>query len=56
MTLSIRQVGPCFAGEVSGIDLTQPLGLDDIAAIHDGMAPPIPSGTSHWVTPVWELM
>jgi len=37
MTLSIRQVGPCFAGEVSGIDLTQPLGSDDIAAIHDGM-------------------
>lgn len=37
MPLSIRQVGPCFAGEVSGIDLTRPLAEEDIAAIHAGM-------------------
>ncbi len=37
MPHSIRQVGPCFAGEVSGIDLTRPLAEEDIAAIHAGM-------------------
>ncbi len=37
MTLSIRQIGPCFAGEVSGIDLTKPLTDEDAAAIHAGM-------------------
>jgi alpha-ketoglutarate-dependent 2,4-dichlorophenoxyacetate dioxygenase len=37
MPLTIRQVGPCFAGEVSGIDLTKPLPASDIAAIHAGM-------------------
>src|SRR2546422_233121 len=37
MTLTIRQVGPCFAGEVDGIDLTKPLPAGDIAAIHAGM-------------------
>src|SRR3977135_3743309 len=37
MTLTIRQVGPCFAGEVDGIDLTGPLPPQDIAAIHAGM-------------------
>src|SRR5215468_7986176 len=25
MTISVRQIGPCFVGEVSGIDLRQPL-------------------------------
>jgi len=35
--MEIRQVGPCFAGEVSGIDLTRPLAADEIAAIHAGM-------------------
>src|SRR5690242_7760449 len=25
MTLAIRQVGPCFAGEVDGIDMRKPL-------------------------------
>jgi alpha-ketoglutarate-dependent 2,4-dichlorophenoxyacetate dioxygenase len=37
MTLGIRQVGPCFAGEVSGIDLTKPFADEDAAAIHAGM-------------------
>jgi alpha-ketoglutarate-dependent 2,4-dichlorophenoxyacetate dioxygenase len=37
MPFTIRQVGPCFAGEVSGIDLTRPLPAEDIAAIHAGM-------------------
>jgi len=37
MSFTIRQVGPCFAGEVSGIDLTRPLPAEDIAAIHAGM-------------------
>lgn len=37
MPISIRQVGPCFAGEVDGIDMTQPLSADDAAAIHAGM-------------------
>ena len=37
MSMSIRQVGPCFAGEVSGIDLTRPLSPEEIAAIHRGM-------------------
>ncbi|MEC8774797.1 MAG: TauD/TfdA family dioxygenase [Pseudomonadota bacterium] len=35
--MEIRQVGPCFAGEVSGIDLTQPLSAGEIGAIHAGM-------------------
>jgi alpha-ketoglutarate-dependent 2,4-dichlorophenoxyacetate dioxygenase len=33
----IRQIGPCFAAEVEGIDLTAPLGPDEVAAIHAGM-------------------
>jgi len=37
MPFSIRQVGPCLAGEVDGIDLTKPLAAEDIAAIHAGM-------------------
>jgi alpha-ketoglutarate-dependent 2,4-dichlorophenoxyacetate dioxygenase len=37
MAIQIKQVGPCFAGEVSGIDLTQPLSPEDAAAIHAGM-------------------
>ena len=37
MPLTIRQVGPCFAGEVAGIDLRKPLPAADIAAIHAGM-------------------
>lgn len=37
MTLTIHQVGPCFAGEVDGIDLTSPLSSEDAAAVHAGM-------------------
>ncbi len=37
MPMQIRQLGPGFAGEVSGLDLTRPLPADDIAAIHAGM-------------------
>jgi alpha-ketoglutarate-dependent 2,4-dichlorophenoxyacetate dioxygenase len=37
MTVSIRQVGPCFAGEVSGVDLTKPLSRKEVAAIEAGM-------------------
>jgi alpha-ketoglutarate-dependent 2,4-dichlorophenoxyacetate dioxygenase len=37
MTISIRQITPVFAGEVSGVDITQPLSRDDVAAIEAGM-------------------
>lgn len=37
MSLTIRQVGPCFAGEVDGVDLTKALSPEDVAAIHAGM-------------------
>ena len=37
MPMSIRMLGPGFAGEVSGLDLTKPLPAADIAAIHKGM-------------------
>jgi alpha-ketoglutarate-dependent 2,4-dichlorophenoxyacetate dioxygenase len=37
MPLTVRQVGPCFAGEVAGIDLTKSLSAEDIGAIHAGM-------------------
>lgn len=37
MSLSIRQVHPVFAGEVSGVDLTKPLSQAAVAAIEAGM-------------------
>ena len=37
MAVSIRQIHPVFAGEVSGIDLTKPLTKDEVAAIEAGM-------------------
>ena len=37
MTITIRQVGSCFAGEVDSIDLAAPLSPEDAAAIHAGM-------------------
>jgi alpha-ketoglutarate-dependent 2,4-dichlorophenoxyacetate dioxygenase len=37
MPISIRQVGPCLAGEVEGIDMRKPLTPDEVAAIHAGM-------------------
>ena len=37
MTISIRQITPVFAGDVSGVDITQPLSRDGVAAIEAGM-------------------
>jgi len=37
MAVSIRQVHPVFVGEVSGVDLRQPLSNDEAAAIDAGM-------------------
>ena len=37
MALNIKQIGPCLAGEVTGIDLSRALSRDDAAAIHAGM-------------------
>ncbi len=37
MAMTIRQIGPCFAGEAVGIDLSQPLSRQDAASIHAGM-------------------
>ncbi|MGE0700210.1 MAG: TauD/TfdA dioxygenase family protein [Hyphomicrobiaceae bacterium] len=37
MAISIRQLTPVFAGEVSGVDLTRPLTKDEVAAIEAGM-------------------
>ncbi len=37
MPVITRQIGPCFAAEVDGVDLTRPLSPADIAAIHAGM-------------------
>jgi alpha-ketoglutarate-dependent 2,4-dichlorophenoxyacetate dioxygenase len=35
--VSFRQVGPCLAAEVLGLDLTRPLSPDEVAAVHAGM-------------------
>jgi len=37
MPLSIRQLGPGFVGEASGLDLTKPLAAADVDAINEGM-------------------
>jgi alpha-ketoglutarate-dependent 2,4-dichlorophenoxyacetate dioxygenase len=37
MTVTMRQIGPCFAAEVQGVDLGRPLSGDEVAAIHAGM-------------------
>ena len=37
MPITMRQVGPCFAAEVEGIDLRKSLTPDEVAAVHDGM-------------------
>jgi alpha-ketoglutarate-dependent 2,4-dichlorophenoxyacetate dioxygenase len=37
MTISIRQIHPVFAGEVSGVDLRRPLSPEEVAAIEEGM-------------------
>ena len=35
--MKTRQIGPCFAAEVSDIDLTKPLTPEEVAAVHAGM-------------------
>ena len=37
MPVHITQIGPCLAGEVTGIDMRQPLTRAEVAAIHAGM-------------------
>ena len=37
MALTLRQIGPCFAAEVDGLDLTRALSADEVAAVHAGM-------------------
>jgi alpha-ketoglutarate-dependent 2,4-dichlorophenoxyacetate dioxygenase len=37
MPVTTRQIGPCFAAEVEGIDMTKPLSPEDVAAVHAGM-------------------
>ena len=37
MSVGLRQVGPCLAAEVDGLDLTRPLSPEAVAAIHAGM-------------------
>ena len=37
MTVSIRPLHPVFVGEVSGIDIAQPITRDDVASIEAGM-------------------
>ena len=37
MAVTFRQVGPCFAAEVEGIDMRRPLTKDEVAAVHAGM-------------------
>ena len=33
----MRQIGPCFAAEVDGVDMTKPLSSAEVEAIHAGM-------------------
>jgi alpha-ketoglutarate-dependent 2,4-dichlorophenoxyacetate dioxygenase len=37
MPVASHQIGPCYAAEVEGVDMTKPLSPDDVAAIHAGM-------------------
>src|SRR5215510_5397201 len=37
MSIAIRQIGPGFVGEVSGLDLAKPASPEDVAAIEAGM-------------------
>jgi alpha-ketoglutarate-dependent 2,4-dichlorophenoxyacetate dioxygenase len=37
MTLTVRQIGPCFAGEASGLDLSRPLSPENVEAVHAAM-------------------
>ena len=33
----VTPIGPCFAAEVEGIDVTRPPAPDEVAAVHAGM-------------------
>jgi len=37
MPINFRQVGPCLAAEVDGVDIAKPLSPADVSAIHGGM-------------------
>jgi alpha-ketoglutarate-dependent 2,4-dichlorophenoxyacetate dioxygenase len=37
MSVRMRQIGPCFAAEVDGLNLCEPLSPEDVAAVHAGM-------------------
>ncbi len=37
MAFTTRQMGPCFAAEVDGLDLREPLSSQDVVAIHTAM-------------------
>ena len=37
MPVITRRIGPCFAAEAEGVDMTQALSHEDVAAIHAGM-------------------
>src|ERR671930_2139602 len=37
MPVVMRQIGPCFAAEVDGLDLRKPLSPEEVTAIHAGM-------------------
>ncbi|MBV9581558.1 MAG: TauD/TfdA family dioxygenase, partial [Chloroflexi bacterium] len=37
MPFTTRQIGPCFAAEVDGLDLREPVSAEDAAAIHAAM-------------------
>ena len=37
MPITMRQVGPCFAAEVDGIDLSKPLSREEVETVHAGM-------------------
>jgi alpha-ketoglutarate-dependent 2,4-dichlorophenoxyacetate dioxygenase len=37
VAFTVRQIGPCFAAEVDGLDLREPLSPEDVATIHAAM-------------------
>jgi alpha-ketoglutarate-dependent 2,4-dichlorophenoxyacetate dioxygenase len=37
MSVKTRQIGPCFAAEMDGIDMRKPLSPDEVTAVHEGM-------------------
>jgi alpha-ketoglutarate-dependent 2,4-dichlorophenoxyacetate dioxygenase len=37
MPVTTRQIGPCFAAEVEGVDMTKPLSEEEVDGIHAGM-------------------